>query len=80
MVVKLLHTVVADGTVGAAGRPPMVACGTPFGLDNETIDLVLLMGRPAPAALPDVGREEQTRNGELSSSQVTHGNMVRAVM
>ena len=50
MVVKLLDTVVTDGTVRAAGRPPMVACGAPLGLDHEAIDLVLFETRPRPAA------------------------------
>ena len=50
--VKLLHTVVAYSTVGAAWRPPMVAGGTPFGLDDKAINLVLLEGRPAPASSP----------------------------
>jgi len=49
VVVKLLYAVVTDGTVGAAGRPPVVAGGAPLGLDHEAVDLVLLERRAAPA-------------------------------
>lgn len=47
--IKFLDAVVADCTVGAAGRPPVVACGAPLGLHHKPIDLVLLEARPSPA-------------------------------
>jgi len=50
VVVKLLHTVVADSTVGAAGRPPVIAGGAPFGLNHKAVDLMLLVCWPASAA------------------------------
>ena len=50
VVVKFLDTVVANGAVRATGRPPMVTCCTPLGLDHKAIDLVLLETRPRPAA------------------------------
>lgn len=50
MMVKFLDTVVTHGTVRAAGRPPVVACGAPLGLDHKAVDLVFLETRPRPAA------------------------------
>ena len=50
VMVKLLHTVVADSTVGAAGRPPVITGGAPFGLNHKTVDLVLLVCWPASAS------------------------------
>ena len=50
VVVKLLHTVVADSTVGAAGRAPVITGGAPFGLNHKAVDLVLLVCRPASAS------------------------------
>ena len=49
VVVKLLHTVVAYSTVGAARRSPMIAGGAPFGLNHKAIDLVLLVCWPTSA-------------------------------
>lgn len=49
MMVKLLHAVVAHGTVGAAGGPPMAACGAKLGLDNIPVDLVILVPWSRPA-------------------------------
>ena len=50
VVVKLLHTVVADSTVGAAGRPPVITGGAPLCLNHKAVDLVLLVCRPASAS------------------------------
>lgn len=50
VVVKLLHTVVTNSTVGATGRPPVIAGGAPFGLNHKAIDLVLLVCWPASAS------------------------------
>ena len=50
VVVKLLHTVVAYSTVGAARRSPMIAGGAPFGLNHKAIDLVLLVCWPTSAS------------------------------
>lgn len=49
VVIKLLDAVVADCTVRAAGRPPMVAGGAPLGLHHKPIDLMLLEAGPSPA-------------------------------
>lgn len=51
VVVEFLDTVVADSAVGAAGRPPMVACRAPLGLHHEAIDLMFLEARPSPAPI-----------------------------
>lgn len=50
VMVKLLHTVVADSTVGAAGRPPVITGGAPLCLNHKAVDVVLLVCRPASAS------------------------------
>ena len=52
VVVKFLHTVVTDSAVGAAGRPPVIAGGAPFGLNHKAIDLMLLKAWSCPTHHP----------------------------
>ena len=49
VMIKLFHTIVTNGAVGAAGRSPMVAGGAPLGLHHIAVYLMVLVSRPASA-------------------------------